>query len=62
MNPQDPSFIQFLLQALRQGTMAPQPPSPTPDPRMLGTGLAGSAAQGLQSEEQRRQQLMNTGY
>ena len=63
MNPQDPSFIQYLLQALRQTTFHPnppayQPPSATPATDALGQGVAQGAAGALQGEEARRQQQM----
>lgn len=62
MDQNDPRFIEFLLQALRQGTMQPDPPmrrqaptGPVPDPAAMlpqgGTlGGAGAALQGRQAQ------------
>ena len=63
MDQMDPSFMQFLIQALRQRSLSPNPPGfeqeeeqppQEPPPSVLGTGLMG---QGMGKLRERQRML-----
>ena len=59
MKQTDPSFIEFLIQALRQGTLRPDPPmrdpntgAVMPESQPTGTGTVDNAANLIRSRRQ----------
>lgn len=68
MDQNDPRFMEFLLQALRQGTINPDPPmrrqapnGPAPDPAAMlpQGGMLGGAAGALQGRQAQLDALLN---
>lgn len=58
---QDPTFIQFLLDALRQRSLSPQPPGAMPQDMAQGMGqqlggMSGEAARALMGRQQQLDQ------
>jgi len=69
--PNDPSFMQYLAQALRQGTISPTPPDPyatpqgvpvpqvTPQPQPgILPGMPGQAEDAIRRNQMLREQMM----
>jgi len=66
MDQNDPRFIEFLLQALRQGTMQPDPPmrrqdgtGPNGQTMLPQGGMLGGAGAALQGRQAQLDALLN---